>query len=296
MSELTQADQYLLDRVREGDSEGWSQLVDRHQGRLLAFARSRAPNLSDAEDLVQETFIAFLRGSGTFRGEASIETYLFSILRRKIATQLRNRRLNVCTIQDTVIPAGSERLGVRPAAPEQTASWYARRDEQHDLQSEALARALRELVKSYKASLDFKHLEVVELLFYSQMRNKDVARLIGLEEKQVALIKHRSLKRIQQQVAAALSTSSSPPASDAMLTEVWEELRLSCPKRSTIGGFVLGTLDSRWVEYVEFHLHKLGCRFCLANLTDLQQQSAGPQRQRVHNRIMESTVGFLHRT
>ena len=39
MAELTQADRYLLDQIRRGDGEGWSALVARYQGRLLAFAR-----------------------------------------------------------------------------------------------------------------------------------------------------------------------------------------------------------------------------------------------------------------
>lgn len=294
MSELTQADRYLLDRIRRGDSDGWSQVVDRYQGRQLAFARSRLPNPSDAEDLVQETFIAFLRSLDAFRGEGSIETYLFTILRRKIATHLRSRRMNVCLIQDTIASRGGEEEGWQLAGREQTGSWYVRRDEQHALQRDALAGALRELVNGYKDSLNLKHLEVVELLFYSQLRNKDVAEISGLNEKRVALIKHRSLKRIQQHVAGALPDPESP-AADAMLTEIWEDHRLSCPKRSTIGGFLLGTLEDPWSDYVNFHVKRLGCRFCLANLEDLRRQTAGPERRRVHNRIMQSTVGFLHR-
>ena len=299
MSQFTQADRYLLDRIRRGESEGWSQLVDRYQGRLLAFVRCRLSNTSDSDDLVQETFIAFLKSLDAYRGQASIETYLFSILRRKVATHLRQRRTNVCMVGDTVVSPDGETAARQLSAPEQTPSWYVRRDERHGLQQEALADALNELIQGYKDALNFKRLEIVELLFYSQLGNKDVARLVGLNEKQVALIKHRSLKSIQKsiqkRVAAGTSASSVPPASDAMLTEVWEGLRLSCPKRSTIGGFVLGTLERPWAEYVEFHLHTLGCRFCLANLEDLRRQSAGAEHSSMHNRIMQSTVGFLRR-
>ena len=76
---------------------------------------------------------------------------------------------------------------------------------------------------------------------------------------------------------------------------LWEQGRLSCPKRSTIGGYVLGTLDEPWLEYVHFHLQTLGCHFCRANLEDLEQANSTP-RASLRRRIMESTVGFLHKT
>jgi len=89
MSELSQGEQYLIDQIRAGSAEGWSQLVERFEGRLIAFATSRSIKRADAEDLVQETFVKFLGGLPTYREEASLETYLFMILRRRIIDFLR---------------------------------------------------------------------------------------------------------------------------------------------------------------------------------------------------------------
>jgi len=74
---------------------------------------------------------------------------------------------------------------------------------------------------------------------------------------------------------------------------VWEAHRFSCPKRSTIGAFLLGTLSDDWRDYVAFHLKQLGCRFCVANLDDMEGQVAAAEQQRLQRRIFESTVGFL---
>ena len=92
MSDWTEAEQYLLDQIRRGDAEAWAQLVQRYQGRLVAFARSRHLPDADAEDLVQETFVHFLRGLPAYRAQASVETYLFVILRRRIVEFFRGRR------------------------------------------------------------------------------------------------------------------------------------------------------------------------------------------------------------
>ncbi len=310
MSGLTEADRYLLEQIRQGDAEAWGQLVSRFQGRLVAFARSKTRQPADAEDLVQETFMGFCKGLADYRAEASLETYLFTILRRKIINWLRGRRSTVCSLQDLVRDDRDRSEdgpdpGGQVAAPDPTASWYARRNEERDRQHDALAATLRDLIDGYKKSHNFRDLQVVELLFYCQLRNKEVADVVSLDEKHVGLIKHRCLKRIQAGVQQALRAGAPGPDSftgsgtdltdpaDSTLTEIWQSLRLSCPKRSTVGAYLLGTLDGPWQEYVSFHLERLGCQFCRANLEDLQRKTSHDASHTLRDRIMESTVGFL---
>jgi len=303
MSEPTQAEQYLVDQVRRGDADGWSALVERFQGRLLAFARSRAISAADAEDLVQETFLQFLKGLAAYRQEASLETYLFTILRRRIVDMLRGRRVAVCQLQDRYSDDSSGSSAGGPitavAAPDLTASTYARRDEQLDQQRAALAEALSEMIGALKETHDFRDLKIIEMLFYAQLRNKDIGPLVEIDEKHIALIKHRWLKELRNRVAARLrgvdvSAIEDPSCADSILTEIWEEQRLSCPKRSTVGRFLLGTLETPWQDYVDFHINRLGCRFCKANLEDLQQQTTEEPRA-LRQRVMQSTVGFFRK-
>ncbi len=297
---VTKGEQYFLDRIRQGDERVWSDFVDRYRGRLLRFTRAKLPQCADAEDVVQETFIAFLRSIARYRGDCGLETYLFALVRRKIIDSYRSAGARrVCLIQDAYETDSDERasdlLDV-VQSPAQTASWYARADEQYDMQKVALAEALSELVDGMKRSLKFRDLQVIESLFYCQLANKDVARMLGLDEKAVALIKHRNLKQIREHVTRhKLSMDPSSQEFENLLTDLWEYHRLSCPKRNTIGAYMLGTLEPDWHQYVEFHLNVLGCRFCRANLDDLQSQSLDTQQEAFQARIMESTVGFLHR-
>ena len=82
---LSEIDQQLLSGVRSGNSDAWAEIVSQFQGRLLAFARRRLKQSADAEDVVQETFLSLLKSLETFRGESSLETWLFQLLRRRIA-------------------------------------------------------------------------------------------------------------------------------------------------------------------------------------------------------------------
>ena len=302
---LSEADRFLLDGIRQGDGEAWSQLVDRYRGRLFAFARSRLRNAQDAEDVLQETLMTFLKALPKYRAEAGLETFLFTLLRRRLVDWYRGRRLSVCLLRD-VMHSPAEEADSEPiaqvAATDPSASVYARRDEHNALRREALAEAIRALVNSYKKGLKFRELKIIEMLFYCQLANKEVARLSEVDEKQIALIKHRCLKRIREKVLAALRPQrlttlgeEDPVRLEAMLTAVWESLRLSCPKRSTIGAFHLGSLDGDWSDYVDFHVNQLGCRFCRANLDDLREKDK-PDAAALRDRIMKSTIGFLHQS
>jgi RNA polymerase sigma factor (sigma-70 family) len=262
----------------------------------------------DAEDTLQETFMTFLKGLPAFRGEAGLETYLFTLLRRRVADHFRarGRKLNVCLLHDVVRCEEGDDVAepiAQVASPEPSASWYVRRSERDHLEQEALAEAIRGLVNGYKKSLNFRDLKIVEMLFYCQLGNKEAAEVSGVGEKQVALIKHRCLKKVRESVARILrprgiegSGGSGWGESEAMLTETWEALRVSCPKRSTIGAYLLETLDEPWRDYVDFHLHKLGCQFCLANLEDLKQRDRQPEASALRDRILQSTVGFLRQS
>ena len=76
--------------------------------------------------------------------------------------------------------------------------------------------------------------------------------------------------------------------------EIWQRGRLSCPGRTELGGYVLGTLSSAAADYLDFHIRTVGCRVCQANLNDLEEQSTNadqvPGRRR---RFFESSAGLL---
>lgn len=66
-----------------------AQFVADLRRRMLRFARLQLADASAAEDAVQEAFVGALRGSATFAGRAAYRSWVFAILRHKIADQLR---------------------------------------------------------------------------------------------------------------------------------------------------------------------------------------------------------------
>ncbi len=71
-----------------GMPDAW---VDDHADAMFRFAMRRLGDSNVAEDLLQETFLAALKGKDGFRGESSVRTWLIGILRLKIADHFRQQ-------------------------------------------------------------------------------------------------------------------------------------------------------------------------------------------------------------
>ncbi|MCW3004393.1 MAG: sigma-70 family polymerase sigma factor [Conexibacter sp.] len=80
-------DQELVDRARAGDEDAYAVLVRRYSPALMRLARMYVPTAALAEDVVQETWIAVLRGLERFEGRSSFKTWLFRILVNRAKTR-----------------------------------------------------------------------------------------------------------------------------------------------------------------------------------------------------------------
>jgi RNA polymerase sigma-70 factor (ECF subfamily) len=70
----------LITALRDGDQVAFAHLVDRHTPSMLRVARGYVPSREIAEEVVQETWIALLRGMDNFEGRSSLRTWLFAVM------------------------------------------------------------------------------------------------------------------------------------------------------------------------------------------------------------------------
>ena len=79
------------------------------------------------------------------------------------------------------------------------------------------------------------------------------------------------------------------------LGEIWRQQRLSCPTRAELGSLLLNVLPDEHAAYLRFHLETVGCRYCQANLADLERQQS-EQAENSHRRrrkYFQSSAGQL---
>lgn len=80
---MSDDDVALVAAIRNGSELAFNTLVDRHQQGVRAFLRRLVGNDADADDMAQETFLAAWTHARSFRGEASVRSWLCGIAWRK---------------------------------------------------------------------------------------------------------------------------------------------------------------------------------------------------------------------
>jgi RNA polymerase sigma-70 factor, ECF subfamily len=78
--------------ARDGDSEAFRSLVDRHSRAIYRLAHRMTGSPQDAEDVVQETFLRAYRQLGRFESRANFGTWLHRIAVNCSIDLIRSRR------------------------------------------------------------------------------------------------------------------------------------------------------------------------------------------------------------
>ena len=151
-------------------------LIEAHGTRLLRSATLLCGNETNAQDLVQDTFVEAFRSIHRFRGQASLYTWLHSIL---LNLTHHYRRKSKRLIYDNELAAQESALSEeKPSAL--------------DLESATteLTRALRQLSNS--------HREVLVLRFYAHMKIDEMARHLGVSKGTVKSRLHYGVREMQK--------------------------------------------------------------------------------------------------
>jgi RNA polymerase sigma-70 factor (ECF subfamily) len=194
------AEALLVRQVRAGDASAWRQLIEKYEGRLLAFVESRLRDRAASEDVVQETFVGFLTSLPHYDEKRDMEAYLFSIAAHKLTDHLRKQG------RRPIDQFGSDDHG-RPLdevpGDGRAASSIARSDERRKAEERLLADALGQLVREWLARGDYDRLRCLELLIVKGWANKDVAKFLGLTEQAVASYKFQTVSRLKEMARRA---------------------------------------------------------------------------------------------
>jgi len=92
----------LVHRAMAHEADAFRAIIKTHNQRLYRIARGVVRNDSEAEDIVQEAYVRAFAALATFRGDASLATWLSRIVLNEALGRLRKRRRTV------VMPANSE--------------------------------------------------------------------------------------------------------------------------------------------------------------------------------------------
>jgi RNA polymerase sigma-70 factor (ECF subfamily) len=90
----------LIQQIRRGSPDGFRRLYDRHGERLMGFALHLTGSRAQAEDLVQDVFLAAYTGRASFQGRSRLISWLLGIAARRWRDQCRRPAITTTDLSD----------------------------------------------------------------------------------------------------------------------------------------------------------------------------------------------------
>lgn len=195
----------LVERLRRGEDSAFAALLDRYGAAMLRFARLYTDDAAAAEDALQETWIAVLRGIDRFQGRASLRTWIFRILVNRIRTRLRRESRFVSLSSMAGEPAVEPGRFLHADHPRWPHHWkvppasWGESPEQRLLSAE-----VRELIEREISALPPGQREVVTLRDVEGWGSREVCNLLGISESNQRVLLHRARCRVRRALESYL--------------------------------------------------------------------------------------------
>jgi RNA polymerase sigma-70 factor (ECF subfamily) len=90
---LSKKDQDTLQEILQKDEKALYEFYREHKKPLLQFITKHLNEADLAEEVLQDTFLAFIENLRSFRGQSSLKTFLYSIAKNKTVDKLRRKKL-----------------------------------------------------------------------------------------------------------------------------------------------------------------------------------------------------------
>jgi len=191
------ADTELLRRLRAGDEQAFVFLVERYSDSMLRVAGAYVPNRAVAEEVVQDTWLAVLRGLDGFEGRSSLRTWLFSILVNRARTT-GTREHRTIPIADAGPAVDASRFGPDGAWIAPPEHWI------EEAEDRLAAGRIAVLLRAALDTLPARQREVVTLRDVEAMSSEEVCQVLGISEANQRVLLHRGRTKLRQMLETEL--------------------------------------------------------------------------------------------
>jgi len=181
-------------RVKSGDGEAFSLLVDAYADRIFGYLNLMVKNRSDAEEISQEVFIKAYRGLCKFRADCPFAPWLFRIARNEaINFSRRHKRQGLLAADRNPDLPPLEPVDVSDGPLEQM-----------------LDRERRKEARRLIAALDEKYRTVLTLRYGEGLSYREIAGVIGAPEGTVKTLLHRAKAKLRRTATSELTVEAAP--------------------------------------------------------------------------------------
>lgn len=171
------SDRDLIARTAEGDRRAFELIIERHAAAVLRLATA-ASDPSTAEDAMQQTFLSVYQHAASFRGDASVRTWILTIA-RNTTHRLRGKTQREEPVEEPLMELGVD------------AGWGS-----EDPEAIAIAAERRGALRRAIAMLSAEDQEVLLLRDLEGLRGAEAAEVLGVGERALKSRLHRARLRL----------------------------------------------------------------------------------------------------
>jgi RNA polymerase sigma-70 factor (ECF subfamily) len=191
-------EQELISRCLQGDERAWEEVYRRHYGQVKRIIGWRRWGFSpvEVEDGIQEVFLQLVRSLPSFRGDASLSTFLTRLARNRCISHLRRK---------TALKRGKEELAGAPNdSKEDRMAALADPDPGPEnrvmvsFEASQMARALEQLSEDCR--------RILRLRYYRQLSYNEICSTLGLPLGTVCSRLKRCLTRLASLLQGSAET------------------------------------------------------------------------------------------
>jgi RNA polymerase sigma-70 factor (ECF subfamily) len=206
-------DRALCAALREGDERAFEELVGRYDARLRRFALTYVSSSAAAEEVVQDTWLAVIRGIDRFEGRSSLKTWLFQILVNNAITRAERERrtvpLSTFEAHDEDGPSVDPSRFFDEQHDRWPGHWAAPVSRWDELPEDALlGHETLDVLKDAIAALPDMQRRVIVLRDIEGCSPSEVCELLGLSEANQRVLLHRARSKARAALEAHFESIS----------------------------------------------------------------------------------------
>jgi RNA polymerase sigma-70 factor, ECF subfamily len=212
-------DDTLVDALRSGDAGAFATLVDRHSAAMIRVASAYVPSQAAAEEVVQEAWIAVMRGIDRFEGRSSLKTWIFRILTHVAMRSGARERRSVpfsalAAAEDTGGPSVDPDRFLPADHAVYPGHWALFPARWPTPEEGLLAGETREVITAAIASLPKSQRTVIALRDIEGWSAEEVCEALEISAGNQRLLLHRARSRVRNAIEAHLGAVTTDPMGD----------------------------------------------------------------------------------
>ena len=192
------SDEAAVELTRRGDPDAFRVLVDRHSRAVFRLAWRMTANTSEAEDIVQETFLRAYKQLRRFDGRAAFGTWVHRIAVNCALDLIRARKRRQETTLAQPVEAGSREIGDDRLLVNMPSSEPSpERSVQSTQIRELLAAAMEELSDMERCAFTLRH--------HDGLGIEEISQTLGVQPNAAKHSIFRALKKLRRVLQPALA-------------------------------------------------------------------------------------------